>query len=496
PLKGKISLREGESLQALFEGFTTGKNLISIKVGSIKVYGDLKEGFIKVQPATLWLGREVLSRVEFKRGSYKNKGFQLDGKVLGVLEGSLKVVYDQGFQAYSEGFLDLGRLFSLIRSRAFGDGEGKVLYRFSYEGDGINLKAKGEKLVLRSRYLALPLEGSIELSMKENKLKGGVKFYGNQRASIVGSLEGDSKGAKVNFEVSQLPVLLREENLRASLAFSGKGYIQSHYKNLSIGGDFYTSGLINLQKLTTKKAAPSEDYKRVSLDLKITSSDPLRINLPEGYIYTDLLVNVKGSLYEPEYKINAYLKGGNLNYFGKNFYVRRGEVFFTKKEQNLDLTLITPTPDYSIIIDIKGNPQYPKAVVRSEPPRDTREVLTTFVLGGKETEGLIPVASAIVSQVPQLTDFFKGANQLTGLDVKIQASPTLSPTGEVGINTTISKEITERIHLEHRQSTLKNPKETYTSGEVKLTPNTSIGGRLYSDKSQEYKVRLRKKFNF
>jgi translocation and assembly module TamB len=90
----------------------------------------------------------------------------------------------------------------------------------------------------------------------------------------------------------------------------------------------------------------------------------------------------------------------------------------------------------------------------------------------------------------------KGAQSITGLDVKLQISPTVSPTGEVGINATISKDITEKISVEHKQSTLKNPKETYTGGEVKLTPNTSIGGRIYSDRSQEYRVRIRKKFDF
>ncbi|MFN3471034.1 MAG: translocation/assembly module TamB domain-containing protein, partial [Aquificaceae bacterium] len=168
----------------------------------------------------------------------------------------------------------------------------------------------------------------------------------------------------------------------------------------------------------------------------------------------------------------------------------------TNKESHIDLTVLTPTPSYSIILDIKGNPQYPKVLVRSEPPRDIREVLTALVLGGKEGEGLIPVADALVSQVPQLSQLVKGAQNITGLDIRLQVSPALSPTGEVGINATISKDITEKISIEHRQSTLKNPKETYTGGEVRLTPNTSIGGRIYSDRSQEYRIRMRRKFDF
>ena len=67
------------------------------------------------------------------------------------------------------------------------------------------------------------------------------------------------------------------------------------------------------------------------------------INLPEGFIFADLLATLKGYLYEPEYRLNAFFKGGNLNYFGKNFYVRRGEAAFTNKESHLDLTVLTPT---------------------------------------------------------------------------------------------------------------------------------------------------------
>ncbi|MFN7065568.1 MAG: translocation/assembly module TamB domain-containing protein [Aquificaceae bacterium] len=496
PIRAKLTLREGERIEAFLEGFTTKRELITLSVGNIRLYGGLKEGSIEIDPAVVNLGHVALSRVEFQKGSYREGGFQMQGKTSGLLEGSLRIVYEEELRVSSEGLLDLGRLFSIIRSRVLADAEGEIFYRFFYGKDGLDLWAVGRGLHLRSRYLALPLEGNLELSMKEKDLVGNLKFYGNQKASILGSLRGNHKGASINFEVSQMPVLLREQNMRASIVLSGKGFIQSDYRNLKVGGDLYTSGLLNLQKLTTRIKTPPEDYKRLSLDIRIASSEPIRVNIPEGFIHMDLIAKIGGTLYEPDYRINTYFKGGNLNYFGKNFHVRRGEAVFTRKEQNLDLTVITPTPDYSIIIDIKGNPQYPKALVRSEPPRDIREVITALALGGRETEGLIPVAEAIISQAPQLNEFLKGANKLTGLDVKVQVVPTLSSTGEVGVSTVISKEITERVQAEHRQSTLRDPKETYTGGEIKLTPNASIGGRLYSDRTQEYKVRVRRKFDF
>jgi len=46
----------------------------------------------------------------------------------------------------------------------------------------------------------------------------------------------------VDFELSNLPILFREQFMRASLLLSGKGSLISDYKNLSIGGKFYTSG--------------------------------------------------------------------------------------------------------------------------------------------------------------------------------------------------------------------------------------------------------------
>ncbi len=496
PVRGKLSLKDKERVEGFLEAFSVKKDLFTLYVGGVKIFGDTKRGSVEVLPSSILIGNEIFSKVDFQRGKYEDKKIYLEGHISGLAEGSLRVNYTDSLEVYSEGIVDFDRLFYLARSRVLADGEGKILYKLSYTMEGLSFWAMGDKISLRSRYVALPLEGTLEINLKGNNLSGSFNFQGNKRAFLMGSIRGSSKQFRLDFDVSQMPILIRQQNLRASLILSGKGNINSDFINVNISGVFTNSGLLNLQKLEAKKTVLPEEYKRISLDLKITSSEPLRINIPEGFVYADINLKVEGTLYEPIYRLNAYLKGGNLNYFGKNFYVRKGEAVFTNKEQLIDLALITPTPDYSIIIDVKGNPQYPKTIVRSEPPRDVREVITTLVLGSREKEGLIPVAETVLSQLPQLGDIFKGANRLTGLDIKVQVSPAVSPTGEVGITTTISKDITERISVEHRQSTLKNPKETYTGGEVKLTPGTSIGGRLYSDKAQEYKMRVRRKFDF
>ncbi|MFN4012806.1 MAG: translocation/assembly module TamB domain-containing protein [Aquificaceae bacterium] len=495
PIKGGLSLR-GDVIRASLNGFSIKEGLISIKAGGIELNGSGAGGVLEIKPVSLFVGQELLSRLDFEKGAYRGSAFNINGKVAGVVEGDIRVSYHNALSLFSEGNIDLKKLFSLVRSRVLADGEGKVSYNFSYQDGKLSLSAVSDRSFFRSRYVAVPLEGSLRLNTKENKLFGSLSLIGNQRAHVFANFAGDGRLMKVDFELSNLPILFREQTMRASLLLSGKGGLISDYKSLSIGGKFYTSGFVNLQRLTSKGQSPPEWYQRIRLDISVASSEPLRVNLPEGFIYTDLLAVLKGSLYEPEYRINAYFKGGDLSYFGKNFYVRRGSLTLTNKESHIDLTVLTPTPSYSIILDIKGNPQYPKVLVRSEPPRDIREVLTALVLGGKEGEGLIPVADALVSQVPQLSQLVKGAQSITGLDIRLQVSPALSPTGEVGINATISKDITEKISIEHRQSTLKNPKETYTGGEVRLTPNTSVGGRIYSDRSQEYRIRMRRKFDF
>ncbi|MEJ5339882.1 MAG: translocation/assembly module TamB domain-containing protein [Aquificaceae bacterium] len=486
---------KGERLEGFLRGFTLREGLIGIKVPDIKVYGNREHGNVDAAPLLISIGQEAVSRVEFQRGEYRGRRLLLKGSIYGVLKGRFEFSYDEGPKFFSEGELDLGSLFSIIRSRVLADAEGKVAYTLSYT-DTLNFKATSSAITLRSRYLAVPLSGGLDLGFTKDRLSGYVKLLGNQKASILASFTGDSRSGQVSFEVSQLPVLYRGETFRTSLFVSGKGKISSDYRSLNIGGDFHTSGVVNLQGLRGRAGGLSEEYRRVRLDISLTSSEPLRVNLPEGFLYTDLSARIKGSLYEPDYVVNAYFKGGALTYFEKEFFVRRGEVTFTNKESQMDLTITAPTPDYSIIIDLKGNPQYPKAIVRSEPPRDTREVLTTLVLGGAETEGLIPVGGALISQIPQISGLIKDARGMTGLDIKVQVSPTVSPTGEVGVNATVSKDLSQRISVEHRQSTLRNPRETYTGGDVKLTPNTSIGGRLYSDRSQEVRVRIRKKFDF
>ncbi|MEJ7554245.1 MAG: hypothetical protein WKI48_05815, partial [Aquificaceae bacterium] len=322
PLNASLHIKEGR-LEALMRGFILRTGIIFLKVPDVKAYGSTESGSIEVNPLTVGIGQEMLARVEFQRGEYKGKTLSLRGKMYGALEGWLDFSYNGKPRLSSEGMLDIGKLFSVIRSRVLADAECKVSYRLSYT-DSLNLKAGSEKITLRSRYLAVPLSGRLEVIFRDNRLSGFVSLIGNRRTSILANFTGDNKFAQLSFEVLQLPLLYRNDTIRTSLFISGKGVLSSDYKNLSIKGDFYTSGVINLQRIKGRSGETPEEYKRVSLEISLASSEPLRVNLPEGFVYTDVSAKIKGTLYEPDYVVNTYLRGGALTYFEREFYVKRG----------------------------------------------------------------------------------------------------------------------------------------------------------------------------
>jgi translocation and assembly module TamB len=220
------------------------------------------------------------------------------------------------------------------------------------------------------------------------------------------------------------------------------------------------------------------------------------VYLPEGYIYSSLEGYAKGKLEDLEYKFRLSLSGGELKYFNNKFYVKSGSFEFDKKSKNIDLTIASPLPDYVILIDLKGDPEYPKVLLSSEPPRETRKVITDLVLGGGESQGIISLGDILAAQIPQIGSLIKGVEKTLGTELSVSVTPQLDSFGEAGISARISTDITDRFSLEYQRSTLKNPRESYVGGSVRITSGTSVGGRINSDSSKEVRLRFRGKFNF
>jgi translocation and assembly module TamB len=487
---------EGERLRAEIKEFDLQRGPIVVRVGGLR----LEEGKIFFSGGSVRLNSEELLKLSPTEGFYdlKKEGFEIPNiKIYRYAEGNAKISYSklEGFNLNSEGHINLEKTSALFRSRVQTSLVGNLYYYLNIDKKGVNLVLLSkEPIELMSKYVALPMRGDAYFYGDGKIFKGSVSFLGNG-SSLTAEAEGTDKELQVKFNANKVPVVYRNENLRGSLFLRGAGVIITDYRKVKISSDLSIAGTVEVRSFPKAKQAKREETP-LTLDLKVSSYEPLRVYLPEGYLYSSLEGYAKGKLDDLEYKFRFSLSGGELKYFNKKFYVKSGFFEFDKKSKNIDLTIASSLPDYVILIDLKGDPEYPKVLLSSEPPRETRKIITDLVLGGGEAKGIISLGDVLSSQIPQIGSVTKGLEKTLGTELNVSVSPQLSSSGEVGVSTKVSKDITDRFSLEYQQSTLRDPKESYVGGNARITGGASVGGRINSDKSKEVRLRVKGKFNF
>jgi len=221
------------------------------------------------------------------------------------------------------------------------------------------------------------------------------------------------------------------------------------------------------------------------------------LSLPEGYVYVKVRGWVGGSAKDPEYAVSVEFLSGELTYFGRRFFVRGGTVNILKEkeleEKRIDISLVNPSEDMSIFINLRGELEDPRLVVWSEPPRSAQEILTKLVIGGT-AEGLIPVAKTLFKQLGYIGNVRSGLSSLLGVDITL--STQTGTQGEIGVNVNIRKKIAKAFSIEYQQSTLKDPRATYYGGSIKLHGGAYFYGRIFADNTSEIKLRFIRKFDF
>ncbi|MCI4458465.1 MAG: translocation/assembly module TamB domain-containing protein, partial [Thermocrinis sp.] len=495
PINAKFDYK-GEMLRANVKGFDLQRGPIKVRVGALR----LEEGKIFFSGGSVSLNSEELLKLSPAEGFYdlKKESFEIPNiKIHRYAEGNAKISYSklEGFNLNSEGHINLEKTSALFRSRTQTSLVGNLYYYLNIDKKGVNLVLLSkEPIELRSRYIGLPMRGEAYFYGDGKIFKGSMNFLGNS-SSLTAEAEGTDKELQVRFNANKVPVVYRNENLRSNLFLKGKGAIITDYKKVKISSDLSVAGIVEVRSFPKEKQAKREETP-ITLDLEVSSYEPLKVYLPEGYIYTSLEGYAKGRLDDPEYKFKFSLSGGELKYFNKKFYVKSGFFELDKKSKNIDLTIASFLPDYVILIGLKGDPEYPKVLLSSEPPKEIRKIIADLVLGGGEAQGIISLGDILASQIPQIRGLTKGLEKTLGTKLNISVSPQLSSSGEVGVSTKVSKDITDRFSIEYQQSTLKDPKESYVGGSARITSGTSVGGRINSDKSKEFRLRVRGKFNF
>lgn len=495
PINARFDYK-GERLRANINEFDLRRGSMTVRVGDLR----LEEGKIFFSGGSVSLNSEELLKLSQAEGFYdlKKERFEIPNiKIYRYAEGNAKISYSktEGLSINSEGHINLEKTSALFRSRVQTSLVGSLYYYLNIDKKGVNLVLLSkESIELRSRYVGIPMRGEAYFYGDGKVFKGSMNFLGNS-SSLTAEAEGTDKELQVKFNVNRVPVVYRDENLRGNLFLRGKGAIITDYKKIKISSDLSIAGIVEVRSFPKEKQAKREETP-ITLDLKVSSYEPLRVYLPEGYIYSSLEGYAKGKLDDLEYKFRFSLSGGELKYFNKKFYVKSGFFELDKKSKNIDLTIASSLPDYVIFINLKGDPEYPKVLLNSEPPRETRKIITDLVLGGGGTQGILSLGDILASQIPQVIGLTKGLEKTLGTELNISVSPQLSSSGEVGVSTKVSKDITDRFSIEYQHSTLKDPKESYVGGSARITGGISVGGRINSDKSKEVRLRVRGKFNF
>ncbi len=506
PVKVKFLYRDG-TIEGIIEETYYEDNYLTVRVGEIRIKGTkeyitvhggggeiniLGDRFVKIGSGNV--------RIDLRTGNIKAKKINLEG----IVNGEILINSEEKFSLISRGYIDLGRISdninSLIRSRMLG----KVHYSFYYDNKGILFHLYNEEpIILLSKYIAVPLKIALNFYLSDETHEGYMLFTENGAwATIHGVKKG--KTTSVKFEVNKLPIRYITQDVEYLGLFEGDGKIIHDGGNMKLLLDGYISGTARIEKLERKgdgvSTTPKPDWmKRVDLDIHLRTADALRIKMPEGYVYIDVEALIDNNLYDPSYYVSINTASGELRYFGRKFLINRGFVRLErergKEDIYIDVSIFNPNPDYNIIIDMKGSLESPDIIVRSEPPRDEREILSKLILGG-EAEGIIPTASTLISRFPQLSEILSSTAGVIGTDINVEVQPQTGVTGDVGLGIKISKEISKRVYIEYQSSNVQDPRATYFGGELKFFPFISIGVKSYSDRTRELNLRFRKSIDF
>jgi len=446
------------------------------------------------------LGEPVLTLLSHKGTlSLRRKRFYLKGVLKGGMRGSFYVLYgDEGLKLESSGDLDLDRLSFFTATPLGGRSKGTLSYLIDFDKNGLRVELKNDgRVILYSRYFSVPMNLWIELRALGSSLSAFLTAWRNSSGLSANVGSNDLKNYYVYLVSRDLPVSYRGSGVLSSLKITSEGWIKvKDLKELSISLNALLSGDIEIERIKREK----REGKRgppVTLDVRFESSDPIRITMPEGYVYANVKGWVSGRVDSPEYVIRIEFLSGELKYFGREFFVRGGTLNLIKEKEReekvIDLSLVNPSEEMNIFINLRGNLEDPSIVVWSEPPRSTQEIMTKLIIGGT-AEGIIPVAKALFKQLGYIGEVRSGLSSLFGVDITF--STQTGSQGEIGFAVNVRKKIARAFTVEYQQSTLKDPRQTYYGGSVHLPANLSFYGRMFSDKTSEIKLRFIRKFDF
>ena len=481
-------------------------NHLSVELGGVELKGSWQRLDLKVGTSSVKvLGKKVFS-LSGSEGYIlpPKRELHLDEiKLKGVLDGKLSVHFiNRNLELSSKGKINLSTLSLVFGSLMKSNLEGYINYSAGYtEGEPYLEMFSDNYFTVRSSYLALPMSGSVNLSLKGNKLNGYLLLFNPISKLLVGFEPKEKGGVQVKLNGDNLPLRYISEGIRAVIYADGKGKVDiNSLEDVNAALEAKLSGNVKVTRSDFAQAGdgdkglPNLPFKFL---LSITPSSPIRVVLPEGYVNLKPGGVVTNSSGELMYAISLNLISGEANYFGRDFFIKRGWILLekkTKERKYINLSITNVEDGVFIYVDLIGELPLPKIYLRSDPPMDRREILTRLVLGGI-TEGVIPVVSSLITEFTYFTELRRNVSGLLGLDIRFLTHTDSQ--GDIGLNVLVSKKLSNILRLEYQQSTLKNPWATFYGASILLEPlGISVGTRVYSDNTKGVRFRIRRKFDF
>ncbi len=498
-LSSKVSYRNGV-IEALFLPESYKYGVFELLPGRVSYRGTLKDGSLSIEESALTAFGKPLIRTVQKIATYSKGKLFLEFELSGSVEGRLRFVYDEdGYHLRSTGRIDMEKLSFFTATPAGGRLVGYLRYELSFERGHLTLKALNDgDLITYSRFLSHPMDLHVELRAFGKDLSAFLELHNKDSTASVNVGSTDLKNYYVYISSQDLPVTYRNQRLWANLRVSSQGWVDvKNLQEVKLTMKSLFTGDITLFKVEDAKRDNRKGKLKLELDLEFESYEPIRLSLPEGYVYARVRGWVRGKLPEPDYTVEAELLSGELSYFGKTFFLREGNIRVIRREgieeREIDISLVNPSEEENIFLTLKGPLENPDIFVWSEPPRSMGEILTSLIVGST-AEGLIPVTKALLKELGYAGDIKRDISALLGIDISLFTRA--SARGELGFGINIKKRIGRIFSVEYQQSTLRNPRETYYGGGFTFPGGIYLYGRVFSDNTTEVKLRVIKKFDF
>ncbi len=499
--------------------------------GSFAISGPLKEkgqivGNSRIQQLhinfpSLKLSNAAPVEVSYAKQSLEFTQFRLQGESTNFeVGGSIRFRHPPSLDFSVRGKA-AATLLSLVESRvqATGESDMEVRVRGTLAEPDLNGTVEVKDVSL----------GYPELPFRLNSLNGTIRLQGER--AVISSLKGTVGGGTVDiggFMVLQealryqIRTKLSQVRVRYPADFTsvldGDLRLAGTTERGQLSGDISVRNIfapenLNLVDFLTgfsnllgppSPSAPSSYASRISLNVRLASLRPVRIETHNLRLVSDIDMRLQGTLANPVAVGNIYLRSGQAVFRGNRYTLTRGDISMSNPFQTepiLDLQVNTQVDKYDLTLEVSGPPDQIKFSYRSDPPLPTEDILSLLAFGysrrleefaPQPTSPLSSASTGLLSQA--LSSQISGRIQrLFGVS-RIKLSPTSSEVGTLGGPVlTIEQQLSSKLTLTYQTSTANS---LYRVIEFDFTVDPRMSVRGFRDQNGIFglELKFRKRF--